>query len=111
MIPVVTSELEIGQLAEAVKSDAAIVDVRGSGAYVADQVPGAVLIPMGHLSGHTAELDRQAPEYVVCASGSRGAAVTGFPRVAGFDASPGGQGANGRARAGRPVVGGYGPRA
>ena len=60
MIPVETPEIGIDQLAAAVKGGAAIVDVREPGEYVAGHVPGAVLIPMGQLSGRTAELDRAA---------------------------------------------------
>lgn len=86
MIPVDTPEIGIDQLAAAAKGGAAIVDVREPGEYVAGHVPGAVLIPMGQLPGRTAELDRRAPVYVVCASGNRSADMTGFLRGAGFDA-------------------------
>ena len=110
MIPVDTPEIDIEQLAGAVRGGAAIVDVREPGEYVAGHVPGAVLIPMGQLPGRTAELDRGAPVYVVCASGNRSAAMTGFLRGAGFDACSVAGGTSGWARSGRPVVGGYAPR-
>jgi rhodanese-related sulfurtransferase len=58
-----------------------------------------------------AELDRRAPVYVVCASGNRSAAMTSFLRSAGYDAYSVAGGTGERARAGRPVVGGYAPRA
>ena len=74
-------------------------------------LPGAVLIPMGQLPGRTAELDRGAPVYVVCASGNRSATMTGFLRNAGFEAYSVAGGTGGWARSGRPVVGGYAARA
>lgn len=111
MIPVDTPEIDIDQLDVAVQAGAAIVDVREPGEYVAGHVPGAVLIPMGQLPGRMAELDRNAPVYVVCASGNRSATMTGFLRSAGFDAYSVAGGTSGWARSGRPVVGGYAPRA
>lgn len=98
MIPVETPEINIDQLAGAVRGGAAIVDVREPGEYV----PGAVLIPMGQLPGPMTELYRGAPVYVVCASGNRGATMTGFLRNAGFDAYPVAGGTSGWARSGRP---------
>ena len=69
------------------------------------------MIPMGQLPRRTAELDRDAPVYVVCASGNRSATMTGFLRRAGFDACWVADGTSGWARSGRPVGGGYAPRA
>jgi rhodanese-related sulfurtransferase len=111
VIPVDTPEIDIDQLAGAVRGGAAIIDVREPGEYVAGHVPGAVLIPMGQLPRRTAELDRDAPVYVVCASGNRSATMTGFLRSAGFDAYSVAGGTSGWARSGRSVVGGYAPRA
>ena len=111
MIPVETPEIDIDQLAEAVRVGATIVDVREPGEYAAGHVPGAVLIPMGQLPGRMTELHRGAPVYVVCASGNRSATMTGFLRNAGFDAYSVAGGTSGWARSGRPVVGGYAPRA
>ena len=111
MIPVETPEIGIDQLAAAVRGGAAIVDVREPGEYVAGHVPGAVLIPMGQLPGRMAELYHGAPVYVVCASGNRSATMTGFLRNAGFDAYSVAGGTSGWASSGRPVVGGYAPRA
>lgn len=111
MIPVETPEIGIDQLAEAVRGGAAIIDVREPHEYVAGHVPGAVLIPMRQLPGQTTALDRQAPVYVVCASGNRSATMTGFLRAAGFDAYSVAGGTSEWARSGRPVVGGHAPRA
>jgi rhodanese-related sulfurtransferase len=111
VIPAETPEIGIDQLAEAVRYGAAIVDVREPGEYLAGHVPGAVLMPMGQLPGRTAELDRKAPVYVVCASGNRSAAMTDFLRDAGFDAYSVAGGTSGWARSGHPVVSGSAPRA
>ena len=86
MIPVETPEINIDQLAAAVRGGATIVDVREPGEYAACHVPGAVLIPMGQLPGRMTELHRGAPVHVACASGNRSATMTGFLRDAGFDA-------------------------
>ena len=111
MIPVETPEIDTGQLAGAVRAGAAVVDVGEPGEYLAGHIPGARLIPMGRLPGRTAELDRRAPVYVVCASGNRSAAMTDVLRNADFDAYSVAGGTNGWARSGRPIAGGYGPRA
>ena len=110
MIPVNTPEIDVDQLAEAVRGGAAVIDVREPGEYVAGHVPGAVLIPMGQLPGRMTELYRGAPVYVVCASGNRSATMTGYLRSAGFDAYSVAGWTSGWARSGRPVVGGYAPR-
>jgi rhodanese-related sulfurtransferase len=102
--PVDTPEIDIEQFAQAAKDGATIVDVRELGEYVAGHVPGAVLIPIGHLPGRMAELDRDAPVYVVCATGNRSAAMTGFLRRAGFNANSVAGGTSQWARSGRPVV-------
>ncbi len=111
MIPGYAPEIDIDQLAGAVKLGATIIDVREPGEYVTGHVPGAVLIPMGQLPARAAELDYRAPVYVVCASGNRSATMTGFLRGAGFDAYSVAGGTTGWARSGRPVVGGHAPRA
>ena len=111
MIPAATPEISIDQLAEAVRDGAALVDVREPGEYLAGHVPGAVLIPMGQLPGRMAELDRDAPVYVVCASGNRSAAMTDLLRSAGFDAYSVAGGTSGWARSGRAVACGLAPRA
>ena len=72
VIPVERPEIDIDQLAGAVRGGAAIIDVREPGKFLAGHVPGASLIQMGRLPSRTAELDRGAPVYVVCASGRRG---------------------------------------
>ena len=111
MIPVETPEIGIHELAAAVRGGAAVIDVREPHEYVAGHVPGAVLIPMGQLPGRAAGLDRRAPVYVICASGNRSATMAGVLCAVGFDAYSVAGGTSEWARSGRPVVGGYAPRA
>lgn len=108
---VITPEINVDQLADAVRTGAAIVDVREPREYVAGHVPGAVLIPMGQLPSRMTELDLSAPVYVVCASGNRSAAMTDLLRHAGFDAYSVAGGTGGWTQSGRPVVTGHAPRA
>lgn len=103
-------EIDVDQLAQVLDSGAAVVDVREPAEYAAGHVPSAVLIPMGQLPLRTAELDRGAPLYVVCASGNRSAAMTDFLRNAGFDAYSVAGGTKGWARSGRSVVSGTASR-
>lgn len=79
-------EIDIDQLATVVRDGAVLIDVREPMEYVNGHVPGAELVPMGQLPGRTAELDREQPVYVVCASGNRSAAMTAFLIQAGFKA-------------------------
>jgi rhodanese-related sulfurtransferase len=83
---------------------AVVVDVREPGEYVRGHVPGAALMPMGHLPSGLAALPRRGPVYVICASGNRSLAMTGFLVRAGFDAYSVAGGTSAWARAGRPLV-------
>ena len=111
VIPAEAPEIDIDQLAGAVRGSATIIDVREPGEYVAGHIPGAVLIPIGQLPGRTAELARQAPVYLVGASANRSAAMTDFPRGAGSDTYSAAGRMRGWARYGRPVVADSDPRA
>lgn len=62
------------------------VDVRERAEYVQGHVPGAILVPMGHLSSRLDELDRSARVHVICASGNRSKAMADLLVAAGFDA-------------------------
>lgn len=79
-------EITIDQVAAAMGGDGAVVDVREPAEYHEGHIPGAVNIPMGQLTSRLAELDRQRPVYVVCASGNRSSAMTEVLTAAGFDA-------------------------
>jgi glyoxylase-like metal-dependent hydrolase (beta-lactamase superfamily II)/rhodanese-related sulfurtransferase len=48
-----------------------VVDVREPWEYRQGHVPGALLIPLGQLSGRLSELDPAKPVAVICASGNR----------------------------------------
>jgi len=106
VIPADKPEIDINQFAEAAMAGATIIDVREPREYVAGHVPGAVLIPVDQLPGRTSELDRDAPVYVVCATGNRSAAMTGFLRSVGFDAYSVAGGITRWAGSGRSVVSG-----
>lgn len=62
------------------------IDVRERAEYAQAHVPGAVLMPMGHLASRLDEIDRSARVHVICASGNRSKAMTDPLRSAGFDA-------------------------
>ncbi|WP_300400986.1 rhodanese-like domain-containing protein [Nocardioides sp.] len=78
-------EITIDDLASAVAGGAHLVDVRETAEYVAGHVPGAVNIPMGHLTSRLDELERSAPVLLVCASGNRSGAMADVLLAQGFD--------------------------
>ncbi|TDU88848.1 rhodanese-related sulfurtransferase [Kribbella voronezhensis] len=96
-------EITIDQLATALTTGAAVVDVREPREYADGHVPGAVNIPMGRLTGRLGELDRSAPVYVVCATGNRSSAMTDLLIGAGFDAYNVTGGTVAWTRSGRPT--------
>jgi rhodanese-related sulfurtransferase len=98
-----TPEIDIDQLARSAEQQAAVIDVREPGEYVAGHVPGATPVPMGQLPSRLGELDRSRPVYVVCASGNRSAAMTDLLVANGFDAYSVAGGTAAWARSGRPV--------
>ena len=55
-----------------------LVDVREKDEYRTVRANGAVLIPMSEFQDRHAELPKDRPIFVICASGNRSAAVTGF---------------------------------
>jgi len=62
------------------------IDVRERVEFAQGRVPGAVLVPMGHLASRLDELDRSARVHVICASGNRSMAMTDLLVAQGFDA-------------------------
>ena len=101
-----TITASIDELAAAAADGAVVVDVREPGEYVGGHVPGALLMPMGQLPSRVAELDRQRPVYVICASGNRSRAMSDFLSRAGFDARSVDGGTTAWAGSGRPVAAG-----
>jgi rhodanese-related sulfurtransferase/rubrerythrin len=61
-----------------------LVDVRQPGEYERGHLPGARLIPLGELSGRSAELDRKKTTIVYCAAGVRSQAGAAILERAGF---------------------------
>ena len=55
-----------------------LVDVREQHEFDEVRAPGAVLLPMSTLAARIGELPADRPLMIVCHSGSRSAAVTGF---------------------------------
>ena len=99
-----TPEIDIEQLAAGLDGDAALVDVREAGEYAAGHVPGALLVPMGHLASRMGELDPTRPVHVICASGNRSAAMTDLLVANGFDAFSVAGGTRAWVESGRPVA-------
>jgi rhodanese-related sulfurtransferase len=55
-----------------------LVDVREKDEYRTVRANGAVLVPMSEFAERAGELPRDRPIFVICASGNRSAAATGF---------------------------------
>jgi rhodanese-related sulfurtransferase len=55
-----------------------LVDVREPGEFLDVRAEGAVLMPMSQLAERHQELPKDRPLLVICASGGRSAAATGF---------------------------------
>ena len=55
-----------------------LVDVREKDEYRTVRANGAVLVPMSEFAQRAAELPKDRPIFVICASGNRSAAATGF---------------------------------
>ncbi len=88
------------------RANAVVVDVRESAEHATGHVPGAHLIPMGHLPSRMNELTKQQPVYVICASGGRSSAMTDLLRASGFDARSVAGGTQAWVDSGRPLEGG-----
>jgi sulfur dioxygenase len=74
------------QALEEVADKVQIVDVREKVEYEGPlgHIRGAILIPLGELSGRTGELDRERPVVAVCRSGARSAQATLLLQQAGL---------------------------
>ena len=98
-----TPEIHIERLDGAADADAQVVDVREVSEYVDGHVPGARLVPMGHLTSRLGELDRSRPVYIVCASGNRSAAMADLLVAHGYEAYSVAGGTTAWERSGRPL--------
>ena len=64
--------------------DLQVIDVRNPGELEGGQVPGAIPIPMGQLTGRLGELDPAKPTVVYCSGGYRSSVAASVLRRAGF---------------------------
>jgi rhodanese-related sulfurtransferase len=102
-------EVDIDQFAQAHAAGATVVDVREAREYVEGHVPGATLIPMGHLPSQMHRLEKDEPVYLICRSGNRSLAMADLLIASGFDARSVAGGTVDWIRSGRPVVEGREP--
>ena len=100
------TEIHLDAFAAAHADGAFVLDVREPHEYVEGHVPGATLMPMGEVPHRLAELPRDLPVFVVCASGNRSSTVTAYLRSAGIDAVSLAGGTSGWGESGRPLVSG-----
>jgi rhodanese-related sulfurtransferase len=63
----------------------AVLDVREPWELEIASIDGAILIPLGQLTGRAAELPRDRPLAVMCHHGGRSAQATAWLRQQGFD--------------------------
>jgi thioredoxin 1 len=87
-----------------------VVDVREPMEYRAGHVPGAILMPMRQVAERAAELPKDEPVYVICATGNRSQAMTEVLRRAGVEAYSVAGGTSQWADAGGELVVGPYPR-
>jgi len=97
-------EVDQAAFTTAHRDGATVIDVREPFEYLGGHVPGAALIPMGQLPSRVADLPRDVPVYVICASGNRSLAAAHFLASAGVDAWSVAGGTGEWARAGHPIV-------
>jgi hydroxyacylglutathione hydrolase len=101
----VTPDLDAADaFARAQRGELALLDVRGAAEYASGHVPGSKHIPLGDLAVRAAELPRDQPVAVYCATGTRSRIGVSVLRRAGFTKLMAqGTGFVGHAEAGLPV--------
>jgi rhodanese-related sulfurtransferase len=99
-----TREVDLTTFAAAHRDGAVVIDVREPSEYVAGHVPGADLMPLRHLPSRVADLPRDVPVYVICASGNRSLSAADLLARAGVDAWSVAGGTQAWLGAGRHVV-------
>ena len=97
-------EVDLAAFVAAHRDGAVVIDVREPFEYVIGHVPGAALIPMGHLPARTTELPHDVPVYVICASGNRSLTAANYLARAGIDAWSVAGGTSAWARDGHPIA-------
>jgi rhodanese-related sulfurtransferase len=101
-------EVEITEFADAWADGAPVVDVRERWECAAGHVPGALLMPLGNLGAHIAEIPAGDVVYVICASGNRSLQGARIVEAAGRSAVSVAGGTSGWSAQGRPVETGDG---
>ena len=99
-------EVPLGEFVAAQCDGAIVVDDREPDEHVGGHVRRARLV--GQLSSPARELPKNLPVYLICGSGNRILALTGYLARAGYDAYSVTGGTGAWARAGHPMV--MGPR-
>ena len=79
-------EVGLDDFAAAHSQGAYVVDVREAAEVASGRVPGAVHIPMNDIPARAAELPKDAPFFVICASGSRSRQVVDHLQAQGLNA-------------------------
>jgi rhodanese-related sulfurtransferase len=82
-------QVDVAQLAEALKSGAALIDVREPNEFAEFRVASAVLIPLMTVPESVETISQIAngqPLYVICAAGGRSNRAAAFLREHGIDA-------------------------
>lgn len=96
-------EIDIETFA-ASRDQGVVLDVREPVEYDEAHVPDAVLMPMAQVASRMAELDKDRPVYVICASGQRSLVIAEVLQRAGYDATSVAGGTIAWAQSGRPVA-------
>ena len=104
-IPSVDVQAAATQAAATTSDAPVIVDVREDNEFAAVRVEGVTHIPMSAFAARAEELPKDRPLLILCASGARSAAVTGFLLRSGWnDVANVDGGITAWQRAGLPVV-------
>jgi len=97
-------EIDVHELADALKGGAHLIDVRQHDEWVEARVPDVPLIPLDQLVDRVAEVPNDGPVYVICRSGGRSAQACEYLRATGIDAINVAGGTLAWVSSGRPVA-------
>lgn len=97
-------EVNLEKFAAAHADGAVVIDVREPFEYAAGHVPGAGLLPLSEVPVRAAELPKDEPVYVICATGNRSLAAADYLAGSGVDAWSVAGGTSEWQRSGRPVA-------
>ncbi len=97
-------EVNLEKFVAAQADGAVVIDVREPFEYAAGHVPGARLLPLSQVSVRAAELPKDEPVYVICATGNRSLVAADYLARAGVDAWSVAGGTSEWQRGGRPVA-------